>query len=90
MAYGVTRSNRQPLSSCEKLHFCSKLRRLELKYVRKALKALEAYSLVMPDRRQVSQWRKDKATKAALRDHLRTHAGVEQTVNPLSLRPALT
>ena len=91
MTYGLTRADRQPLSSCDRLLVISKIRKLELKHVKKAIAALGSYKLVMPDadRKSIRKWQRDADVKAALAEHLAAAAGVDKTVNPLNLRPAL-
>ena len=89
MVYGVTRANRRPLSSKELLVISTMVRKLELKYIRKAIASVASYSLVMPDRQSLKRWKRDQNVKAALQKHIKQAAGVQKTVNPMNLRPAL-
>jgi len=89
MAYGITRTDKKPLASHELLMVQTVARKQELKYVRKAIRALQTCRLVMPDSRSLRTWRADKKLKANLRQQLLARAGVETTVNPLGFRPAL-
>ena len=89
MVYGLTCQNRRPLSSNERLVISTVVRKLELKSVQKAIASLASYSLVMPNRQSLKRWKRDQKVKAALQTHIKQAAGVQKTVNPLNLRPAL-
>ena len=93
MTYGLTCANGQALPSEVQLRWSSRVRQMEIKYIRKALKALCSISIPLPapdNKRMLKKWRTDKIEKAALRNQLFSLSGTERTVNPLGLKPAMT
>jgi hypothetical protein len=43
----------------------------------------------VPANQSLKRWKRDQNVKAALQNHIKQVAGVQKTVNPMNLRPAL-
>ncbi len=79
----------KPLSSDELLFCAVRLRKLEKKHFRQAVKSLETMAVPLPCSQNLKQYQKDRREKKRLQDKLQEASGVKQTVNPLQLRKAV-
>ena len=85
---GIRRTDR-PLNSDERVAILIRMRKTELKFTKKASKALESFAIPLPDLRRVQKWKADRKTKIELENVLVRAAGVRRTVNPLEYKHAL-